>query len=116
MWISRQISKQQEGSENQKGSSTSNSNGSIEVTSNGACRDVEMYAPYGYNYSLPAYQDVFLTRCDGEQTCLGVRLGKDGLASGEIKISASSGAYIYLRQDGSVVINGLIINKNGVIE
>lgn len=116
MWISKQISRQQDNTINQTGSSKSNSNGSIDVTSSGACRNVETYTPYGYNYSLPISQDVFLTRCDGEQTCLGVRLCGDGLASGEIKITASSGAYIHLRQDGSVVINGLTINKDGVIE
>ncbi len=116
MWISEQISKGQPQTENQTGKSTLNSNGSVEITSTGVCRDVELYSPYGYSFSLPVGQNVLLTRCDGAQAGLGVALSSNALAQGEIKITALSGAYIHLKQDGSVVINGLKINKNGVIE
>lgn len=40
---------------------------------------------------------------------------KQILKNGEIKICALSGAYILLRADGSVVINGTVIGKNGKI-
>lgn len=116
MWISQQISKGNEQSESQTGKSTLNSNGSVEITSTGVSRDVELYAPYGYSFSLPVGQSVLLTRCDGAQAGLGVAFSSEALALGEIKITSSSGAYIYLKQDGSVEINGLKINKNGVIE
>lgn len=116
MWISEQISKAGERTENQTGKSTLNSNGSVEITSTGVCRDVELYTPYGYSFSLPTGENVLLTRCDGAQAGLGVKLNCEDLVTGEIKITASSGAYIHLKDDGSVVINGLKINKNGVIE
>jgi phage gp45-like len=116
MWISKQIVKNEDEPISQTGKSTLNSDGSVEVVSTGVNRDVKMYAPFGYSYSLPTGINVLLTQGDGTQTGIGVELDSKNLKSGEIKITSSSGAYIYLKQDGSVVINGLAISKEGVIE
>ena len=37
------------------------------------------------------------------------------LAVGEIKISSKGGATIILRNDGSIELNSLVIDRNGVI-
>lgn len=116
MWISRHISKSADTAAVQTGKSTLNSNGSIEAVANGAERDLVIYSPYGYAFSLPAGVDMLLTKCGGAQAGAGTLMNSSGLESGEIKISAKSGAYIKLCSDGGVIINGLRINKNGVAE
>ena len=45
----------------------------------------------------------------------GTKAVQSNLKNGEIKICSLSGAYILLRSDGSVVINGAVIDKNGKI-
>ena len=38
------------------------------------------------------------------------------LESGEVELRSLGGAYILLKNNGDVVINGLVINRQGVIE
>lgn len=116
MWISKQLAEDSGETELHTGKSTLNSNGRVEVVSSSVNRNVDMYAPYGYSFSLPAGNNVLLAKGDGEQIGIGVSVDGDELETGEIKITSFSGGYIHIRQDGSVVINGLIINRNGVIE
>lgn len=116
MWISKQMSKEPEEESIQTGRSTLNSDGSVEIASSTVSRDVDMYAPYGYSFSLPPGNNVLLAGNNDQQAGIGVNVDCSGLKTGEIKITGASGGYIYIRFDGSVVINGLIINRNGVIE
>lgn len=115
MWISRQITKTQESTALQSAVSTLNSNGEVEAVSTGAERSIHIYAPYGYSFSLPAGVDMLLTKSDGEQAAIGTLMKNSGIKAGEIKITAASGAYIHLKNDGTVVINGLQIDRDGVI-
>lgn len=115
MWISRQIAKSQEQPAVQTGISTLNRNGEIDAVSTGAERSINIYAPYGYTFSLPMGIDMLLTKSDGEQAAIGVLMKNNGVKAGEVKITAASGAYIHLKNDGSVVINGLEIDRDGVI-
>ncbi len=115
MWISRQFSKHQTQPTVQAGISTMNSEGRIEAVSTGTERDIKMYAPYGYSFSVPAGVEMLLSRCDGQQSAVGVLMNGAEVRCGEIMISAASGAYIYLKHNGSVVINGLEIDRNGVM-
>ena len=45
---------------------------------------------------------------------LGSIKSHSGLKEGEVKISCGN-AYIYLRQNGTVIINGLMITENGKV-
>lgn len=116
MWISRQLAEPDYEPETQNGKSTLGYDGETEIVSTAVNRNVALYAPFGYSFSLPAGCDVLLTRRDGTQAGIGISMKNEGLKTGEIKITAQSGASIYLKSDGSVVINGLTITKNGVIE
>jgi hypothetical protein len=58
---------------------------------------------------------MLLSKGDGQQAAIGTLMNGGTVKPGEIKITASSGAYIYLKSDGSVVINGMEIDRNGVI-
>ncbi len=115
MWLSRQITNTEESPAVQTGISTLNSNGEVEAVSTGAERNINIYSPYGYSFSLPKGTDMLLTRSDGRQTAIGVHMKSSGVKSGEVRITAESGAYIHLKRDGSVVINGLKIDRDGVI-
>lgn len=116
MWISSKLSSESNDTGVHTGKSTLNAKGSVEAVSTGVDRGVRIYAPYGYDFSLPAGTDMLLAQCDGEAVGLAVPCKSGAVKTGEIKITASSGAYIHLLQDGSVVINGLKISRNGVIE
>lgn len=115
MWISRQISRVQEEAPVCKGRVTLNDNGSLEAVSTGIERNLEVFSPYGYSYSIPTGDDMLLAKCDGQQCAVGVKMNNSGLPLGEIMISSSSGACIRLKNDGSVEINGLVIDKSGRI-
>lgn len=116
MWLSRQIIKQVQEPTVQKGRVTLNSQGELEAVSTGVERSVKVFSPYGYSYSLPEGEDMILTQSNGEQSSFGVEMDLNGVKTGEIKITSYSGGYIYLKNDGSVIINGLKISKTGVIE
>ncbi len=115
MWISRQLVKEQSEQSVQCARVTLNSNGELEAAASGIERGVNMCVPYGYNCSMPAGTNMLLTHCDGEQTAIGAIMSSEKLNQGEIKISSEGGAFIYLKNNGSVVINGLEIDRNGVI-
>lgn len=116
MWISRQFSKSVKEPTVQSGKSTLNGAGGVEAVSTGTERNLDIYAPYGYCFSLPAKSDILLTKYDGTQAGTGVLMEERGLENGEIEIHSLSGAYIKLKNDGSVEINGLTVGRNGEIE
>lgn len=116
MWISRQLAQEkQETPPIQTAKVTLNNTGEDNGVSAGSERGVKLCSPYGYCFSLPAGESLILTHCDAQQTAIGVTMAAKGLKTGEIKISSESGGYIYLKNDGSVIINGLEINSDGVI-
>ncbi|MGN0522378.1 MAG: hypothetical protein ACI4IQ_07055 [Eubacterium sp.] len=116
MWISRQMPRSEGDDVIQTGKVTLNNDGEVEAVSTGVERNLEIYAPFGYSYSMPSGCEVLLTQSNGEKTALGVIMNGEGLECGEIKISAESGAYVLLKNNGSVIINGLEISSDGVIK
>lgn len=116
MWISEQMVKPTSQSVIQTGKSTSNNNGVVEAVSTGIGRDIPVYSPYGYCFSLPVGSDLLLASNDAEQIGIGVLNSSAGLQKGEIKICSMAGGYIYLKNNGSVIINGLEITRDGVIK
>lgn len=115
MWISRQIGKGQANFSAETGKVTLSSKSTIETVSTGVDRDVHIYTPYGYSYLPPAGADMLLTKSSGEQAGIGVSMQKTDVKNGEIKIQAQSGAYIHFKENGSVVINGIEIDRDGVL-
>ncbi len=115
MWISRQIIKEEKAPTVECGKVTMSSNGSVEATSTGVERNVDFYAPYGYSFCVPKGERLLLTQGGGEQVCIGVENDCSSLEYGEIKITSLSGAYIHLKNDGNIVLNGLTVSKEGKI-
>lgn len=115
MWISRNIGRVQETAAAETGKVTLNSKGQVEAVSTGVDRNIQIYSPYGYSFSLPSGINMLFTKSGGEQAGIGVAMNNSGIRVGEIKIQAQSGAYIHLKRNGSVVINGLEIDRDGVL-
>ena len=115
MWMSKNMvrSKQSENEKAEKGCVTMSSN-QLETGSTVISRG--SYAPYGYQCSMPVGEDVMIIPSDNGQAVIGA-LSKPSkhLAVGEIKISSKGGATIILRNDGSIELNSLVIDRNGVI-
>ena len=107
MWISRQIIKEEKLPPTECGKVTMNSGGKIEAASTGVERNVDFYSPYGYISCVP--------KGGGEQVCIGVESDSSAVGYGEVKITSLSGAYIHLKNDGSIELNGLLISKEGKI-
>ncbi len=116
MWISKTISQKKPSELSQQGTVTLSSSDGIEASATDSGRDYPCYAPYGYTYTAPAGEEVLLVRTESGGAVSGSRMKTGVLPSGEIKIKSAGGAEIWLRNDGSVVINGLIINRYGEIE
>lgn len=74
-------------------------------------RGVQLVAPFGMAYApLPGQKAVMLPLQDAA-CCLGVWMPEKQLQPGEIMLCAGSGACVYLKADGSVVINGQVFPK-----
>lgn len=115
MWISRKLISKEDTPAIQSGMSTLNHNGQVEAVSTGAERDIRIYSPYGYSFSLPSGVEMLLSNSSGQQAAIGTLMQDTDTEPGEIKITAASGACIRLKNNGSVVINGMEIDKDGVI-
>lgn len=73
-------------------------------------------APYGY-FALPALcTKVAAGSIEGEQLLLGQISKPCDLELGEILISSEHGGYIRFNTKGEVIINGLVITSDGVIQ
>ncbi len=65
-----------------------------------------MVAPGGYAWCPSQGEEVLLLRTGSGEFCAGVPGDPQGLAPGEVRISGPAGSYIWLKADGTVVING----------
>lgn len=117
MWMSKNIFRKKQG-ENEKAEKgcVTMSTDELEAGSTVINRGIESYAPYGYQCSMPVGEDVMIIPSDNGQAVIGA-LSKPSrqLSLGEIKISSKGGACIILRNDGSIELNSLVIDRNGVI-
>lgn len=78
---------------------------------------LEQVMPYGF-YSRPCEQDevLILPTEDGKYVLLGNLFQPGQIGRGEVMLKAKSGAYLHLKSDGSVEINGLVILPDGTIQ
>ncbi len=115
MWISKQIIKEQKVPAVECGKVTMSSNGAVEATSTGVERNVNFYSPYRLHFLCTRVKGFCLLKAEESRFYIGVENDSSNVEYGEIKITSLSGAYIHLKNDGSIVINGLVISKEGKI-
>jgi hypothetical protein len=78
-------------------------------------RGVPVFAPRGFAYRPCAGDNLLLLEADGGPVCAGALVSADGLAPGEVRIDSGGGASVYLKENGDIVLNGVVITKQGEI-
>ena len=82
----------------------------VETVASAHLRETPVYAPYGYA------QVLLLSGGEDGAVVAGARMGNADLAPGEVELRGPGGAVVRLCRDGTVRINGLVINEKGEIE
>ncbi len=116
MWLSKMMAKGTADSRAQKGSVTISGASGVEAVTGGGARTLPAYMPYGYAGAAPVGEEVVVLPSTDGEIALGIKCKNDDLAAGEVRITSRGGAEIFLKNDGSVVINSLVIDKNGVMQ
>lgn len=121
MWLSKKINKKEQ-SFAETAVITSAKAGKTEATSSLCAKDISSYAPYGYSYAVPFGEEILMINGKNGGAGAGTKMnGADTLENGEILIKSLGGASLYLKNDGSIVVNdcitvrkdGTVINRNG---
>ncbi len=114
MWLTSFLSKGKVNAPATKGSITGAGASSVCVDASTQHRNVAVVAPYGYLYVPPVGEDAVIVPFDGGEACVGVvtRLSEN-LQRGEVMLCSAGGASIVLKNDGSVLINGVDVTSNG---
>ena len=76
----------------------------------------EASCAYGIRSVAPTGFKVLFLNSQDEKCICGCKSDCSDIESGEVEIFSQGGAKIELKNDGSVIINGLVINSEGVIE
>ncbi len=114
MWLSKRFNKPKI-SVSEVGTVTNSNNSTINTSSTVSSNGVLNYSPYGYSFSAPKGEEVLLINSSLGTVGAGIKMKNENLSSGEIAISSIGGAKIILKNDGTVFINGIIINKEGCL-
>ena len=79
-------------------------------------RELSSCSPYGLWWQAPLGQEILTVNYGGACLGLGVVAPRQRqLLPGEVCLYSQGGALLWLRQDGSVEINGLRITKEGEV-
>lgn len=115
MWMSKKIVATSENEVAEKGKVTLSDN-QFEAGATVTKRNIDSYTPYGYQSVPPINEDIIMLESNDGAVVLGALSKNDGLESGEVKISSLGGAYIILKNNGNIVLNGLVIDSGGVMK
>lgn len=115
MWMSKRIVATSEKEVAEKGKVTLSDN-QLEAGATVTRRNIDSYAPYGYKSVPPVDEDVIMLESNDGAVVLGALSKDENIESGEVKISSLGGAYIILKNNGDIVLNGLAIDSRGVIQ
>lgn len=115
MWLSRSF-KSTEQNAAETGVITLNTDDVTEANSSLPSRSAQCFSPYGYSSRIPVGEEVLIVNGASGLAVAGTKMDSGALEQGEVEIRSLGGANILLKNDGSVVINSLVIDKNGNIE
>lgn len=115
MWISKRLRSAMQEPKAERGSVTLSDQNEIEAGGTISTRNMDAYLPYGYNSTPPVGEEVMLLPSTDGQVLIGTK-NYTKCESGEIVILSQGGARIELKNDGTIVLNSLVIDRNGVIQ
>ena len=108
MWISQKVGAlEQPSAQIQVGEVLSNT-GSLSIQAVVQYSAVPLAAPFGITYVPPKGTKVVLLEEEDTVLCAGAISEPVNLSEGELMLRSSGGAYIYLKNNGDVVINGQV--------
>lgn len=116
MWMSKMLAEGNKAETAENGTVTLSTSSSLEAGSTLSTRSIASYSPYGYQTVIPIGEEVLLVPSSDGQVAVGTKSNEAELEAGEVKITSLGGATIILKNDGSVKINSLVIDKEGVIK
>lgn len=111
MWLSEQYIRGDRGEKNAKVAAVTIGGVQSAVQAGSEIRGLKTVAPGGYVWVPQQSQEVLTVPCDdGEMVVLGVvgDIPPAGIQEGEVYIHAGSGASVFLRRDGQIVIKGAV--------
>lgn len=76
---------------------------------------LRLLSPYGVFSIPPIGSETFYLDSQSEGTCLGITVPDEMPEPGEILLKSAGGAFILLKNNGEVIINGLVISPSGTI-
>lgn len=116
MWLSKMLSGgRAQTLRAERGLVTMSSGSGIEAGGAISTKNIRSYSPYGYDAIPPLGEELIIIPSTDGQVAVGTKLDVSDLQAGEIRLSSVGGAQILLKNDGTVVINSVVIDKNGVI-
>lgn len=114
MWLSKRYLKRTD-SLAEEGTITVSSDGCSEAAGTLRSRSAESYSPYGYSYCAPVGEQVLIVNSSSGAVSAGTKMKSSQLLQGEVSLFSLGGASIMLKNNGDVVINGVVISKDGRI-
>lgn len=112
MWISGQIAdNSRKNSEISKGSVVKITPEGVTVKSGEEYKDIPLISPSGMKYVPTEGEEVAVFPMEDGAVCSPMYVKDNELDVGELMLKVPSGAYIWLRNNGQVVINGQVIEK-----
>ncbi len=108
MWISEKVSALEREEGGHQLGEVQNGKEKLVIQANGRYDDVQLLTPWGITYLPPRGVQAVVVQADGTPLCAGVTAKPEGLAAGELMLRAASGAYIHLKNNGEVEINGQV--------
>lgn len=88
-------------------------NGGFGALASSEARGVPVFAPRGVAYRPCEGDRLLLLLVDGVETCVGCLSTASDIESGELKLTSSGGATVWLKKNGEISLNGLTITQNG---
>lgn len=114
MWISKRLRDAVAQPRAERGNVILASDNGLGASGTISNRDVGVYQPYGYASTPPVGEEVMLLPSSDGQVLIGSK-SQSQCDAGEVVITSLGGAKIELKNDGTIVLNSLVIDKNGVI-
>lgn len=112
MWLSNHLSEERKIKEAETGVVEQINGNSLRVDSNNRVSNALLASPFGISAVPSAGDEVLLIPlADGRFIAAGRIVSN--IREGEIKIEAPSGAFIALKANGEIELNGAVISKDG---
>ena len=77
-------------------------------------RNSPIFAPGGLCWKPKEGQQLLMNDCQGGSVCIGSLMEENSLQPGEIRMECGGG-YIHLKQNGEIILNGVVISVDGRI-